>query len=82
MKDPFDRPARPWDLWNKNIGRVETVIAQERLAICKACPFYTKAGTCSECGCLMFQKVKLPNAECPQHKWGQVTVSFKEDQNG
>ena len=82
MMDPFDRPARPWDLFNKNLGRVETMVAEERLAICKACPFYTVTGTCSKCGCFMSAKVKLPNASCPEHKWEQVRVSFKEEQRG
>jgi hypothetical protein len=78
-KDPFSRPARPWDLFNKNLGRVGDVIAEERLAICKACPKLLPTGNCVECGCFMSQKVKLPNAECPLHKWGQVEVTFKEE---
>ena len=82
MKDPFERPARPWDLFNKNIGRVETDIAEERYEICKKCPFLLPTGNCSKCGCFMSQKVKLPNAECPEHKWGQVRVSFSEENNG
>jgi hypothetical protein len=80
MTEPFERPARPWDLFNKNIGRVEEVIATQRFEICKACPKLMFTGQCSECGCVMSQKVKLPNAECPLHKWGQVRVSYKEEQ--
>jgi hypothetical protein len=48
------------------------------MAICKACPKLLPTGNCSECGCVMSLKTKLPNAECPLHKWGQVEVSFKE----
>jgi len=71
--DPFDRPARPWDLFNKQIGRVEGEIAEKRLAICKECPAYISlTHQCQDCGCLMNAKVKLPNAECPRGKWGQV----------
>lgn len=70
-----DRPARPWDLFNKNIGRVEQEIHEERMAICKDCPFFIKlTGQCKECGCIMEAKTRLPNAECPKHKWAQVNV--------
>lgn len=81
MKDPFNRPARPWDLWNKNLGRVQDVIAAERYAICKECPMLLPTGNCKECGCFMSAKTKLPNAECPLHKWGQVRVSYKDEEN-
>lgn len=81
MTDPFERPARPWDLFNKNIGRVKTDIAAERYAICKECPMLLPTGNCKECGCFMSQKVKLPNASCPLHKWDQVRVSYTEDQS-
>lgn len=75
-----DKKARPWDLFNKNIGRVETEIATERFDICKTCPeLIHLTSQCKKCGCLMNQKTKLPNAECPLGKWGQVKVSFKED---
>lgn len=80
MTDPFDRPARPWDLFNKNLGRVATEIAEERLEICRTCPHLIQlTSQCKECGCLMNAKTKLPNASCPLGKWGQVRVSYKED---
>lgn len=47
--------------------------AAERYAICKECPFFNSlTRTCSECGCLMLVKTKVPMAECPQHKWGKM----------
>lgn len=80
MTDPFKRPARPWDLFNKNIGRVENEIAQERFEICKACPELIQAThQCKECGCMMNLKTKLPNASCPLNKWGQVKISISEE---
>lgn len=79
MTDPFERPARPWDLFNKNLGRVQTEVAQERLDICKGCEHLIKATTtCKECGCFMAAKVKLPNAFCPIGKWDKITISYKE----
>lgn len=78
-----DRPARPWDLFNKNIGRVSAEIKAERMAICKECPFFiTLTGQCKKCGCIMEAKTGLPNADCPEHKWGQVditNVSYKKE---
>jgi hypothetical protein len=65
-----ERNARPWDLFNKKIGRVAQEKAQERLSICKECPFFFGATRqCTKCGCFMPEKVKLSNAFCPIHKW-------------
>ncbi len=73
MTDPFERPARPWDLYNKKIGRVEKLTAEERLDICKGCECFIKPTTqCKKCGCIMAAKVTLPNAACPIGKWGQI----------
>jgi hypothetical protein len=75
-----EKKARPWDLFNKNIGRVETVIAQKRFEICKSCPELIKlTSQCKKCGCFMEAKTKLPNAECPIGKWDKVSVSYKKE---
>lgn len=75
------RPARPWDLFNKNIGRVTEIVAEERLKICSECPKFIKLTTqCKECGCIMSAKTKLPNAFCPLHKWGAIEASYKEQE--
>lgn len=79
MTNPFDRPARPFDLFNKALGRVETEVASERMAVCRECPMFN-LGVCGECHCFMPLKTKLPNAECPLHKWGQVRVLDTEPQ--
>jgi Family of unknown function (DUF6171) len=65
-----DRSAKPWDLLNKNIGRVEDSVAIERMDICKSCEYFLKVtGQCKKCGCIMAMKTKLPNATCPLEKW-------------
>jgi hypothetical protein len=75
-----ERPARPWDLFNKNIGRVETEVATERMEICKLCPEFISATTqCKQCGCIMKLKTKLPNASCPLNLWETVNISYKEE---
>ena len=80
MTNPYDRPARPWDLFNKNLGRVETEVAEERMAICRACPELIQlTSQCKECKCIMTAKTKLPNASCPLGKWGTVKVNYKEE---
>lgn len=67
------KKARPWDLFNKNIGRVDEELAKSRLAICHECPHLIKVTKqCKKCGCLMDLKTKLPHAECPIGKWGPV----------
>lgn len=80
MTNPYDRPARPWDLFNKNLGRVEATIAKERMEICKGCEHLIKlTHQCKECGCMMDAKTKLPNAFCPIGKWNAVSISYKEE---
>lgn len=81
MSEQKERPARPWDLFNKNIGRVESDIAKTRLDICNGCERFIKATTqCKECGCIMKLKTKLPNASCPLNKWGTVSDKiYKEE---
>lgn len=75
-----DRPARPWDLLNKNIEKVSGPIADERYAICKSCPELIQATKqCKKCGCFMVAKTKLPHASCPIGKWHAVKLSFEED---
>lgn len=76
--------ARPWDLFNKNIGRVGEEIHKERMSICNQCPELIKAThQCKKCGCFMNLKTKLPNADCPLGKWGKAdintnNISYKE----
>lgn len=78
--DKAKRQARPWDLFNKNIGRVSEKIHAERMAICVECPELIQlTKTCKKCGCFMDAKTKLPNAYCPIGKWQSVEISFKEE---
>ena len=71
-----NRPARPWDLFNKKIGRVTETVAAARYEICQGCEhFIAPTHQCKECGCIMNLKTKLPNAECPIGKWGQMNLS-------
>ena len=67
-----DKPVRPWDLYNKNMNRAPSAVVQERLDICKTCPFFRSSiKQCKRCGCIMPQKAKLADAFCPEHKWGK-----------
>lgn len=68
-----DKPVRPWDLYNKNMNRATAAVVQERLDVCKSCPFFRASlQQCKKCGCIMPQKAKLADAFCPIHKWGKV----------
>ena len=76
-----ERPARPWDLFNKKIGRVTDIVAKERMEICRGCPHLIKVThQCKECGCFMDAKTKLPNASCPIGKWDQFVPEQKMQQ--
>jgi hypothetical protein len=70
--DKEDRPAKPWDIFNKKIGRVSNEVAETRYKICINCPkIVPVTRQCLECGCFMKIKTTLPNAECPLGKWGK-----------
>jgi rRNA maturation protein Nop10 len=74
MNDP--KPARPWDLFNRNIGRVGESVKESRMEICRECEFFTSlTQTCKKCGCIMPAKAGLPHAFCPIHKWDAVDTS-------
>jgi hypothetical protein len=75
-----DRPARPWDIFNKNLTGIPEYIKEARLEICKACPRFINLTTqCKECGCFMNLKTELANASCPIHKWERVIPSITEE---
>ena len=67
--------AKPWDLLNPNIKRVDKEVFEYRFKThCLQCPSLIKATkTCKKCGCFMTQKAQLPNAGCPLGKWGPIT---------
>lgn len=63
--------SRPWHMLDKE-NYVDNSIAEDRLAICKACPELIKLTTqCKKCGCFMAAKTKIKHAECPLQKWGK-----------
>ena len=73
------REAKPWDLLNPSIGRVDKETANERYEICKSCiNFISLTKQCKLCGCFMRMKTSLPNATCPIEKWGFSKKSNKE----
>tara|TARA_Y100000590_G_C15616568_1_gene975976 strand:- start:743 stop:1255 length:513 start_codon:yes stop_codon:yes gene_type:complete len=58
-------------------------IANQRLEICRECPFFAydqknpetgvADGRCLKCGCFMNTKAHWASAECPIGKWGKCT---------
>lgn len=73
------KKARPWDIFNKNLEKVSDQIQKERMEICRGCDHFIKmTNQCTECGCIMTLKTKLPHAECPINKWKAERVSFKD----
>jgi len=63
-------------------------VSDERLAICRACPFnslnavnYHTIRTdehCTDCGCSLIPKSKCLSCSCPQDKWGPVVTPEQE----
>lgn len=69
-KKMSDKKVRPWDLFNKKMGRVDAETYDKRIDICKGCPELIKITfQCKKCGCLMKEKSKLADASCPLNKW-------------
>lgn len=76
-------PARPWDLVNPKIGRVDEETFKYRYENhCLNCPALIQATkTCKECGCFMTKKATLPHASCPLGKWGAVKIKPNEGES-
>jgi hypothetical protein len=82
MTEQPQKKARPWDLFNKNIEKVNDSISSARMELCLSCEHLIKGiNQCKKCGCLMNAKTKLPHAECPVGKWSQERISYKEEIN-
>jgi len=70
-----EKQVRPWDLFNKKMGRVDSETYQKRIEICQSCPELIKTTfQCKKCGCFMKQKTKLSDASCPLKKWEAIST--------
>ena len=62
--------AKPWDLFNPNIDKVDYETWKARVEVCNACDQLIKlTHQCKKCGCFMNLKAKLPHAKCPLGRW-------------
>lgn len=62
--------TRPWHLLDPSKYEEDPIVGEERLNICKECPFFVALTTqCKKCGCIMSMKTKLKSAACPIGKW-------------
>ena len=62
--------SRPWHLLDHSKHVDDPKIAEDRLQICRDCPFFIGLTTqCKKCGCVMLGKVKLEVSKCPIGKW-------------
>lgn len=72
--------VRPWDLFNKKMGRTNSETYKKRLEVCQSCPELIKLTfQCKKCGCLMKQKAKLEDATCPLNKWDEYKIKEVSD---
>ena len=68
MKDNGD--VEFTDLFDVRQPRTPRNVIEERLAICRECPFFDKRMLkCKKCGCFMKLKTTLEKASCPIGKW-------------
>ena len=55
-------------------------IYEDRMAICKACVYYSKTlGQCKRCLCFMRVKARIAPMECPQKYWAKTTEVITPD---
>lgn len=68
----------------EELRQLITDTSEERLAICKGCPFNSTPGRisslsrCLDCKCFLTKKTKCLSCQCPQNKW-QAIVTEDED---
>jgi hypothetical protein len=78
-----EKETRPWDIFNKNIEKVEEKVFQERLDICNGCPEFLKlTSQCKECGCFMKVKARIQEAKCPLNKWNSFEIPIHQEMKG
>ena len=54
----------------KTLFRHRYDVSQQRLEVCKPCPYYDLVGRCTKCGCFVEFKSLMMEAECTIGKWG------------
>jgi hypothetical protein len=54
-------------------------VQQERLSICKECPFFSGGENpeCEKCGCLLNLKTKWATEKCPIDKWLEYSIESR-----
>lgn len=64
------RDTNPLDLLNPNNYDKDKDKVEQRLAICRECPYFRAATEqCRKCGCFMKLKTRLEKSRCPIGKW-------------
>lgn len=64
----------------KELKELIKTTKEERLEICKNCPFNSTHGKitgfskCKSCGCPLQSKSACLSCQCPEDKWGAVTT--------
>lgn len=61
---------------SNGMATVSTSVKEERMAICRACPFFNETNpknpTCNKCGCFLEVKTGWASEKCPEGKWFDV----------
>lgn len=48
---------------------IDLTLYQKRIRICGKCPYKTKVGICSKCGCVLAIKARFSVFACPIGNW-------------
>lgn len=60
----------PLHILKTTIATVDEALAEERIAICRACPeLVSSTDQCKKCGCFIQSKIAPQSAKCPLGKW-------------
>jgi hypothetical protein len=73
IKENIFKEKRPWDYGYSDQLHVSREEREERLSICKSCPFFNiEDMTCEVDGSIVLNTTKNANLFCPEEKWGDV----------
>jgi hypothetical protein len=79
FKERIFEEERPWDFGYSNQLHVSRQERENRLSVCKSCPFFNIENmTCEIDGENVLDKTKYLDKYCPEEKWGDKEAVMKK----
>lgn len=66
--------------WVKQLIVYDKTLQQQRLSICKSCPYY-RNNFCKICKCFMPFKTRIEESSCPIVRWKPKSHNWKYNEN-